>query len=77
MRATLYTALRAAGVPISHYASDLQFPLTPASRPILAAFKRRGSDSGCPLHTSGCDLSPGWVQVLFAYDPHWESRTGC
>lgn len=67
----LYHDLLAAGIPIDHWQSDLFFPLTPASRTLLAAHPEVRAEFFVvqPGHP---DAGQTWAEAPFAYAPFWE-----
>ena len=68
---SLYTDLIEAGVEVSNHESDLYFPSTAVSRPIL---KRHPAEAGlASCFRSNID-GKTWIDVPFAFDPFWEKR---
>jgi len=68
LMATLYRDALAAGLMVDHHESDLYIIDTPAARAL------------CRKHNHKCKPFKGsdggrWLDVPFAYDPFWESRS--
>ena len=69
---TLYSELKAAGVKIRNWESDLYFESTEVARTILEKYpqqKKIARNFFSEVERAA------WIDVPFAYDPFWESRS--
>jgi len=68
---SLYTDLIAAGVPISHWQSDLYAPVNDTVKEILKRYPGQAKT----VFKNQIDGSL-WCEFPFQYDPFWEDRMG-
>ena len=73
MDKTLYSDLKAAGIPISNHESDLYFKYSPESVAILDKYPLEKSNA---QRFRNCIDGTTWVDVPFAYIPWWEAHCG-
>ena len=71
---TLYTEIKAAGIPHDNHYSDLYIQDTPRSREILARYPLEKSNSKSFRNQAPPNVGQLWIDVPFAFDPYWEKK---
>lgn len=70
---TLYDELKAAGVEIDNHESDLYFPVTEATKAILAKPEHKAHRKIATAFLSNVTHTL-WFDVPFAFEPWWERK---
>jgi hypothetical protein len=73
---SLYTDLKAAGIPTAAHESDLYFPATPQALEILAKYPLQESNATRFTNQAPPNVCEQWIDVPFSYDPYWAARQG-
>lgn len=71
-QATLYDALKAAGIETASHASELYFPATPKALAILRTFPIQKSGATSFINQAPPNVGERWINVPFAYQPFWD-----
>lgn len=72
---SLYGDLKAADIPMASHYSDLYFPDTPQTREILARYPLQKSNASGFINQAPPNVGQVWIDVPFAFEPWWQSRT--
>lgn len=71
---SLYTELKAAGIPIGSHESDLYFKVTPESLSILERHPVKKGNATRFYSQIPEEKGQLWMDVPFSYDPFWERK---